>query len=273
MLSFRPLSSVTRIEYLEPRPALELALSVVSRRRVDVALARLAQEARLDGQVALGRELLASLLDENPADRRFTGRRRQVRAGPPVGLVAVEDRKLQQMRHAPLVRWRARIGDQAKRAQDAVAVEQRRQDHRMSGQPRAALAARIERIVDRLADIFVLVVEPGVDFVQAALFGLAFSKIRPVVDPLPRRSAVAAAGELAEAAKTHRLCVEPELQAADLAAIDACLRVRRCTGERSRKRRPGAEKDRRAPNPSPRRHFFIGSHWRVSLPQKSTQSS
>ena len=34
-----------------------------------------------------------------------------------------------------------------------------------------------------------------------------------------------------------------------------------------------SENNRRAPNPGQRRHFFIGSHWRVSLPQKSTHSS
>ena len=142
----------------------------------------------------------------------------------------------------------------------------------MSGQPRPALAARIERVVDRLADIFALVLEPGIDLVQAALFGPAFGEIRPVVDPLPRRSAVAAASKLAEAGKAHRLCIEPELQAAQLPAIDAGLRVR-CGGKRPRKPRPYAENNRRAPNPGQRRHFFIGSHWRVSLPQKSTHSS
>ena len=46
---------VGRVQQLEARPALELALRVFAGRRVDVALAGLAQEARFDHQVALRR--------------------------------------------------------------------------------------------------------------------------------------------------------------------------------------------------------------------------
>src|SRR5438093_1011485 len=68
---------VIRIEQLEPRPALELVDGKFVRRRVDVALAGLAQEPGLDHQLALRRDLLAALLEENAADRRFSGRERK----------------------------------------------------------------------------------------------------------------------------------------------------------------------------------------------------
>src|ERR1700692_3674854 len=60
---------VARIHQLEPGRAFELAGRVVAGRGVDVALAGLAQEARVEGHAALGRCLLAVLLDEDAADR------------------------------------------------------------------------------------------------------------------------------------------------------------------------------------------------------------
>src|SRR5437879_978728 len=44
---------VARVHQFEARPALELARRVVAAHRVDVALPRLAQEARIDRQVPL----------------------------------------------------------------------------------------------------------------------------------------------------------------------------------------------------------------------------
>src|SRR5205823_11951424 len=82
---------IGRVEQLEPRPAFELALRVLAGRRIDLALAGLAQEARLDHQVALGGHFLATLLEENAADRRFARRRRKIGAGPARRIVAVDD--------------------------------------------------------------------------------------------------------------------------------------------------------------------------------------
>ena len=68
------------------------------------------------------------------------------------------------------------------------------------------------------------------------------------------------------AQQTLRTRPEP----ADFARVLAGL-GQGCGGatERRQCRDPGANE----PGPAPSRHFFIGSHCRVSLPQKSTQSS
>src|SRR5438093_7794454 len=97
----------------------------------------------------------------------------------------------------------------------------------MSGDARAGPAARITRLLDRLADILVLVVEARIDLVEAALFRPAFGKIGPVLELLPRRPAVAAAGKLAESVQTHLLCFESELESADFALIRSRLRAGR----------------------------------------------
>src|SRR5262249_33872909 len=97
------LRAPARIHQLEAGPALVLAGAVLARRRIGLALAGLAQEARLDGEVALGRGLAALLLDEDAADRRFARGRRLVDAGPRLGTVAVDGGDAQQMRHAALV--------------------------------------------------------------------------------------------------------------------------------------------------------------------------
>src|SRR5262249_7137290 len=131
---------VARVENLEPGPALVGAGPGLAADRIDVTLAGLAQEARFDHQVALGRRLLATLLDEHATDRRLAGGRRKVGAGPAIGLIAVDHGEPQQMRHAPLVRAGARIGDEAQAADDATSIEQRRQDHGMAGDPGADLA-------------------------------------------------------------------------------------------------------------------------------------
>src|SRR5262245_20791431 len=53
---------VIRIHQFETRPALELAGRGFAGGRIDVALARLAQEAGFHKEIALGRSLLAALL-------------------------------------------------------------------------------------------------------------------------------------------------------------------------------------------------------------------
>src|ERR1700726_4613682 len=73
---------VDRIHELKPGRALELARRIVAGRRVDVALAGLAQEARVERHPALRRHLLAVLLEEDAADRGFAGLGGQIRAGP-----------------------------------------------------------------------------------------------------------------------------------------------------------------------------------------------
>src|SRR5215475_12244502 len=74
---------IIRIEQLEAGPALVLAGAVLAGRRIGLALAGLAQEMRLDCDVALGRGLAALLLEEDAADRRLAGGGRRVDAGPP----------------------------------------------------------------------------------------------------------------------------------------------------------------------------------------------
>src|SRR5262249_13285717 len=140
--------------------------------------------------------------------------------------------------------------------------------HGMAGNPRAGPALRVARVVDRLADILVLVVEPGVDLVKAAVLRPALGEIRPALDPLPRRAAGAAAGEGAQAVEAHRLRLEPELETANFARIGPLLRVR---ARHRQRQQDGAAGETR--NARDARHFFMGSHSRVSLPQKSTQSS
>src|SRR5439155_25912722 len=103
------LAPVRRIEQLESGPAFELALRIFAGRRIDVALAGLAQEARLDHEVALGGDLLAALLEEHAADRRFARRRWEIGAGPVGRSIAVNDRKAQEMRHPARARIAARI--------------------------------------------------------------------------------------------------------------------------------------------------------------------
>src|SRR5262249_16365554 len=150
---------------------------------------------------------------------------------------------------APLVWRRARIGDEAQPAQHAVTVEQRRQDDGMSGDARAGLAARIARLLDRLADIFILVVEAGIDLVQVVVFPPALGEIGPVVEFLPRRPSVAAAGQLAEAIEAHRVRLEPELEAADFSGIGSRLRggrrARECNAKRdgAGSKRPGLRRE------------------------------
>src|SRR5262249_57733277 len=113
------------------------------------------------------------------------------------------------MRHAPLMRRGPRIADEAQAAQDAVAIEQYREDHWMSGHPRSGPALSVTRLVDRPADIFILVVETRGDFVEAAGLGSTFAELRPSVDLLPGRAAIAAAGEIAEAVARHPCRLQP----------------------------------------------------------------
>src|ERR1700732_1813916 len=82
LASARPnLRLVIRVHQLEARPAFELARGGLAGRGIGFALARLAQEMRLDHQVALGGVLVAALLDEDAAaDRGFARRQRKIRA-------------------------------------------------------------------------------------------------------------------------------------------------------------------------------------------------
>src|ERR1043166_194642 len=122
------------------------------------------------------------------------------------------------MRHAACAGIAAGIAHEAQAAQRAAVVEQHGQDDRMSRPPRPGSAER-DRIVDRPPDIFLEVVETGVHLVQAGRLGAALSELRPVGDALAGRTAVAAAGEFAEAGGAHRAGVEAELEPAQLAAV------------------------------------------------------
>src|SRR5262245_41697858 len=161
--------------------------------------------------MTLGRHLLAGLLEEDAADRGLARLRRKIDAGPAAGAVAVDDSEPKEVRHSPRARVAARIADEAQPAQHAAVVEQHGEDHRVPGDAGAGALGRVERIVDGAPDIFRLVVEPHIDLMQAALLGAAFGEAGPVLELEPWRSAIAAAGELAEAVGRHRLRLLPEL--------------------------------------------------------------
>src|SRR5215469_963132 len=112
----------------------------------------------------------------------------------------------------------------------------------MPGHPRADPALSVQGIVDGAADIFLLVVEAHVDFIEPARLGPAFAEVRPLVDRLPRRTAVAAAGEVAEGIGRHLCGLETELEAVNLAGVAARLGI-----GRSRKRKHGDRGKRRWP--------------------------
>src|SRR5262252_2372554 len=132
---------VVRIHQLEACPALELAGRGFAGGGIDVALAWFAQETRFYVKVALGRPLVAALLDEHAAaDRSLSRCRREIGAIPAVGLIAVDDGEAQHVRHATFHDRPARITDHANPTQHAVLVEQYRQDHRMPRHPRADAA-------------------------------------------------------------------------------------------------------------------------------------
>src|SRR5580700_814236 len=138
----------------------------------------------------------------------------------------------------------------------------------MAGDPRAGPLRRVTRLAERLGDVFVLVVETGRDFTQPAGFRPAFFEVRPRVELLARRSTIAAAGELAPAIQCHRLGRKPKSETMDFAWIGRRL----CAGL------VRARDDERCHSVGNRgaarqAHYFIGSHWRVSVPQNSTQSS
>src|SRR4051812_9136760 len=108
------------------------------------------------------------------------------------------------MRHAPLDRRSARIADEAQATQYPVIIEQHRQDDRVAGHAGADLALSVQWVVDRAADILVLIVEPGGDFVPAGVLGAALAELQPAVDFLTRRAAIAAAGQFAKSIERHR---------------------------------------------------------------------
>src|SRR5215831_11498353 len=223
---------VIRIHQLKARPALELAGGGLAGGRINIALARLAQEVGFHKKVALGRVLLAALLDEHAAANRGLSRRGwKINAGPAFGIVAVDDGEAQHVGHAPLHDRPARIADHAYPPQHAVLIKQHREDHRMTGDARADAALGVQRIINGAADIFLLVVEADVDLVKSARLGTAFVKVAPLVDCLPWRPSVAAAGEIAEGVGRHLASLQAELEAMNLAGIAAELSMRRCRHE------------------------------------------
>src|SRR5262249_59604475 len=131
------------------------------------------------------------------------------------GMVTVDHREAEQMRHPTRAWIAARVGDEADAAQHATVIEQYAQDHRVPGDPRAGVLRRIERIVDRLADILVGVVEPEVDLAQPARLRPACAEASPALELLARRAAVAAAGKVAVALGAHGRSLEAQPQAAD----------------------------------------------------------
>src|SRR5262245_32138217 len=104
----------------------------------------------------------------------------------------------------------------------------------MSGHPGADPALRIQRIINGAADVFLLVVEAGIDFVEPARFGPALAEVAPIVDRLAGRPSVAAAGEVAEGVSGHLLGLQAELEAVNLAGIAPGLGVGRRRNEKRR---------------------------------------
>src|SRR5258708_3345848 len=103
----------------------------------------------------------------------------------------------------------------------------------MAGHPGSGPAAGVARLVDRLADIFILIIEACSAPVQAVGLGAALAELRPVLELLSRWAAVAAASEIAESVERHGLRLEAELETANLAGIGASLRLRRRRERRS----------------------------------------
>src|SRR5580704_17264139 len=133
----------------------------------------------------------------------------------------------------------------------------------MAGDPRAGALCRVGRLAQRLGDVFVLVIEAGGDFVQAARFRPTFLEVRPGVELPTRRPAIAATGEFAPAVERHRLGLQPKPEAMDFASI-------------GRRLRPSATRPRdseRCLSADEKPYCRIGSHWRVSVPHNSVQSS
>src|SRR6266436_5961967 len=110
----------------------------------------------------------------------------------------------------------------------------------MAGHPGAEAALGVQWIVDGAADVFLLVVEAGIDFVEPARLGPALAKLAPLVDCLPGRSSVAPAGEVAEGVGGHLLGLQAELEAVNLARIAPRLGMgRRCDEERGQRNEDG----------------------------------
>jgi len=97
----------------------------------------------------------------------------------------------------------------------------------MAGHPGADPALGVQRIIDGAGDVILLVVEPDIDLVEPARFGPAFAKVRPILDHLPGRPAIATAGEVAEGVGGHFGRLQAELETVDLAGIGPRLRLRR----------------------------------------------
>ena len=202
--------AIVRIEKLEPCPAVERALGIFMGVRIDVMLAGFAQKMRLHGQSPLRHRLFTALLDEHAADRGLALGRREIRAIPSISAIAIDHGHAEQMRHAAFGRRCARIAHHANAAQYPAVVKQSRENDGMAGDPRAGPLRRVTRLAERLGDVFVLVVETGRDFTQPACLRPAFFELRPGVELLTRRSAIAAAGELAPAVQCHRLGGKPK---------------------------------------------------------------
>jgi hypothetical protein len=115
-------------------------------------------------------------------------------------------------------------------AQNAILVEQRRQNDRMPGHPRAKAALGIKGIVDGAADIVLLVIEPSRYLIEAVRLGPAFAEVLPLVERLPRRTAITAAGEVTPVIGGHFRGLEAKLEPVDLPRIALSTgRRRRCS--------------------------------------------
>src|SRR5262249_55599188 len=99
--------------------------------------------------------------------------------------------------------------------------------------PGADPALRIQRIINGAADVFLLVVEAGVDFVEPARFGPALAELAPIINRLAGRSSVAPAGEVAAGIGGHLFGLQAELESVNLAGIAAGLGVG-CRGDKER---------------------------------------
>src|SRR6185437_11574390 len=154
---------------LEARHALELALRAPAGARVVLALAFLAEVARLEkGAAGAGDLLHATLLDEGAADGALALLGRQILALPALAAEAGGEEIAQEIGFVAVARGIARIGDDADALEHARLVEQAAQHHRKIIDLGAGIFFDLGREIIGLRPIFQLVVIAKIDLAQAA---------------------------------------------------------------------------------------------------------
>ena len=155
------------------------------------------------------RWVLPTQLDETAADGSFAGGPWKISARPSFRIVALEDRQAEHVRHAPLVGGGAGVVTKRR-----PRISRRRRTAPTGspgapGKPGPDLAARVAGLLDGPTDILVFVVEAGIDFIQAIALGPALAEIRPLLEFLPRRTAIAPARKVTESRSVMDCATSP----------------------------------------------------------------